>query len=87
MKEQYSVLQQPGKYLEENSLHLNHQESRKGHSTTTEIQMYDCWVSAVDSEERAGDMVLDLSAAFNMVDLGILLEKLKLLWLERKAVM
>ena len=35
----------------------------------------------------AGAMMLDLSAAFNMVDLGILLEKLKLLGFESKAVM
>ena len=35
----------------------------------------------------AGAMMLDLSAAFNMVDHGILLEKSKLLGLESKAVM
>ena len=49
--------------------------------------MYDCWVRAVDGGEMAGAMMLDLSAAFDMVDHGILLEKLKLLGLESKAVM
>ena len=34
-----------------------------------------------------GAMMLDLSAAFDMVDHGILMEKLKLLGLESKAVM
>ena len=75
-------------YLDTKSiLHPNHHGSRKGLSTTTAlIQMYDSWVEAVDDGEMAGVMMLDLSAAFDMVDHDILLEKLKLMGLESTAV-
>ena len=83
-----SIFMQLIQYLNENSLiHPNHHGSRKGHSTTTAlIQMYDSWVRAVDEGEMAGVMMIDLSAAFDMVDHGILLEKLKLIGLEDTAV-
>ena len=57
-------------YLNTNSiLHPNHHGSRRGHSTTTAlIQMYESWVKAVDDGEMAGVMMLDISAAFDMVD-------------------
>ena len=76
------------RYLDDNSiLHPNHHGSRKGHSTTTAlVQMYDSWVEAVENGEMAGVMMIDLSAAFDMVDHSILLEKLKLMGLETKAV-
>ena len=48
--------------------------------------MYDTWVKAVDEGEMAGVMMVDLSAAFEMVDHGILLEKLKLMGLDTQAV-
>ena len=48
--------------------------------------MYDSWVEAVENEEMAGVMMIDLSAVFDMVDHSILLEKLKLMGLETKAV-
>ena len=75
-------------YLDSNSLlHPNHHGSRKGHSTTTAlVQMYDLWVNAADQGEMTGVMLLDLSAAFDMVDHGILLEKIKLIGLEDTAV-
>ena len=84
-----AVFHQLVDYLDENSLiHPNHHGSRKGHNTTTAlIQMYDYWVKAVDNGEMAGAMMLDLSAAFDMVDHKILLEKLKLLGMESRTVM
>ena len=84
-----AVFHQLVEYLDENSLiHPNHHGSRKGHNTTTAlIQMYDYWVKAVDNGEMAGAMMLDLSAAFDMVDHKILLEKLKLLGMESRTVM
>ena len=48
--------------------------------------MYDSWVQSVEEGEMAGVMMVDLSAAFDMVDHGILLEKLKLMGLENNAV-
>ena len=75
-------------YLDSNSiLHPNHHGSRKGHSTTTALlQMYDSWVKAVDEGEMAGVMMIDLSAAFDMVDHGILLQKLEIMGLESSSL-
>ena len=42
------------------------------------IQMYDNWVQAVDRGELAGVCMLDMSAAFDVVDHDILIKKLKL---------
>ena len=83
-----AVFMQLIQYLDTNFiLHPNHHGSRKGHSTTTAlIQMYDSWVHSVEEGEMAGVMMVDLSAAFDMVDHGILLEKLKLMGLENNAV-
>ena len=84
-----AIFQQLINYLNENSLlHPNHHGSRRGHNTATAlIQMYDYWVNAVESGEMAGAMMLDLSAAFDMVDYSILLEKLKLMGLDQSAVL
>ena len=67
-------------YLDLNNLILpNHHGSRAGHSTATAlIQMYDRWVEEVDDGNMVGVMMVDLSAAFDMVDHDILLEKLSL---------
>ena len=40
--------------------------------------MYDTWVEALDRSEMAGVALIDQSAAFDCVDHGILLSKLKL---------
>ena len=40
------------------------------------IQMYDGWVQAVESEQIAGVVMLDMSAAFDLVDHELLLHKL-----------
>ena len=57
----------------------NHHGFRADHSTTTAmIQMYDNWVQAVDRGELAGVCMLDMSAAFDVVDHDLLIQKLKL---------
>ena len=53
----------------EGIIHPNHHGSRQGHSTATAlIQMYDRWVEEVDNGNMVGVMMVDLSAAFDMVD-------------------
>jgi hypothetical protein len=51
------------------------------------IQMYDTWVQAVDKGELTGVCMLDMSAAFDVVDHGILLNKLKLYGFDSRALL
>ena len=62
-----------------NLMHPNHHGFRANHSTATAmIHMYDSWVQAAERKEVSGVCMLDMSAAFDVVDHGILLGKLKL---------
>ena len=65
-------------YMETSQLlHPNHHGFRSAHSTTTGlIQLYDSWVEAVERKEFSGVCFLDLSAAFDVVDHPLLLQKL-----------
>ena len=47
--------------------------------------MYDEWLDEVEDGNMVGIMMVDLSAAFDMVDHPLLLEKLKLFGLEDAA--
>ena len=50
-----------------------------GHSTTTALlQLYDTWVEDVDKQQIAGACLIDLSAAFNVVEAKLLIAKLGL---------
>ena len=68
-------------YLEDNSLiHPNLHGSRSGHSTSTAlIQLYDKWVELVEDGKMVGVLLCDQSAAFDLCDHYILVEKLKLM--------
>ena len=48
--------------------------------------MYDTWVESVDRGDMAGVMMLDLSAAFDLVDHQLLLQKLELMGFDQQAV-
>ena len=82
------VFNQMVKYLDENQLlNPNHHGSRHSHSTTTALlQMYDQWVEEAEEGYLVGVMMIDLSAAFDMVDHPLLLQKLELLGLEQSAI-
>ena len=82
------VFNQIVEYLDKNSLlSHNHHGSRSGYSTATAlIQMYDQCAQEVDDGSMVGVMMIDLSAAFDMVDHGLLLEKLRLFGLEEQVI-
>ena len=50
------------------------------------IQMYDTWVQAVDRGELTGVCMLDMSAAFDVVNHSILLSKLELYGFEENTL-
>ena len=82
------VFNQLFEYLDDNNLlHPNHHAYRAGHNTTTAlIQMYDGWLKAVESGQMTGACFLDMSAAFELVDHDLLLEKLSLYGLEFDSI-
>ena len=67
-------------HMEKNQFwHPNHHAYRKNRSTETAvIQLYDTWVEAVSEGRLATATLIDMSAAFDTVNIDILLEKLKL---------
>ena len=67
-------------YLEENNLlHPAHHGFRAKHSTVTALlQMFDTWIDAFEQNEVSAVLMLDMSAAFDVVDHAILLSKLEL---------
>ena len=78
-----AVFQQLVEYLDTNNLlSPDHHGSRQGHNTAMAlIQMYDQWLEHVDDGKMVGVMMIDISAAFDMVDHAILIEKLKIVGL------
>ena len=82
------IFKQVVNYVEGNGLlHPSHHGSRAKHSTCTAIiEMYDSWIDSVEAGEMAGVMMLDLSAAFDLVDHSLLLKKLALLGFDQQTV-
>ena len=64
-------------YLEHHKLlHPNHHGFQANHSvTTTILQLYDTWMDALNNGELVGLNLVDLSAAFDCVDVDLLLAK------------
>ena len=67
-------------YLEKNDLfHPAHNGFRSSHNTCTALlKMYDTWVNAFENNEISAVVLLDMSAAFDVVSKDILLNKLKI---------
>ena len=82
-----SVFNQLVQYVEENGLvHPNLHGSRAGHSTATALtQLYDQWVEDVEEGKMVGVLLCDQSAAFDLCDHYLLVEKLKLMGVEDSA--
>ena len=74
-------------YLEEHSLlHPNHHGGRKWNNTTTAlIQLKDEWLAAAVEGMLTGVMMTDLSAAFDLWDHKIGIEKAQLMELTQGA--
>ena len=74
------VYEQIFSYFTRNSIfHPNLHGYRSNRSTQTALlQMYDRWVRAADNGQLSGVVLLDLSAAFDLVDVDILLSKLRI---------
>ena len=74
------VYEQVYSYFSSNHIfHPNLHGYRKHRSTQTALlQMYDRWVRSANDGQLSGVVLLDLSAAFDLVDPVLLLQKLKL---------
>ena len=73
-------------YFSRNGIfHPNLMGFRKNRSTlTAALQMYDRWVSGAKQGKLNGVILLDLSAAFDLVDSKILIEKLKIYGMDKE---
>ena len=74
------VYEQMYEYLTKNKIfHPNLHGYRKNRSTQTALlAMYDRWVRAASNKQVSGVVLLDLSAAFDLVDPDILVKKLRI---------
>ena len=83
-----AIFEQMIQYLEENNLlHPSHHGFRSNHSTVTAlIEMYDQWVEAFEDDKLSAVVMLDLSAAFDVVDHEILIQKLEIYGFEECCI-
>ena len=82
-----AIFTQLVQYLEENNLiHPNLHGSRAGHSTATALtQLYDTWVEEIEEGNMVGVLLCDQSAAFDLCDHFLMVEKLKLMGIGDQA--
>ena len=66
--------------------HSQHHAYRSYHSTTTAmLSMHDSWVEAAERGKITGMTMVDMSAAFDVVDIELLLEKCRIFNFSREA--
>jgi len=74
-------------FTQNNLWHPNHHGFRPGHSTVTALaQLQNIWIEAAEKRKLTAALLLDLSAAFDVLDHGILLEKLELYGLSGSSI-
>ena len=74
-------------FLSNNLFHPNHHGFLPYHNTSTALaQMFDLWVRAAEDQELSATLLLDLSAAFDLIDHKVLLKKLKLYGLSDNSI-
>ena len=74
-------------FKDQNLFHQNHHGFLRNRSTATAlIQLYDLWLSAAENRELSAALLLDLSAAFDIVDHDIFLKKLQVYGFSEGAV-
>ena len=85
---EYAIFDQLIEHFLNNDLfHPNHHGFLPHHNTSTALaQMVDLWLKAAEDQELSATLLLDLSAAFDLVDHSVLLRKLKLYNLSDKSV-
>ena len=74
-------------YMDQHQLwHPQHHAYRSHHSTTTAmLSMHDSWVEAAENGKIAGMTMVDMSAAFDVVDIQLLLQKCRIFNFSRGA--
>ena len=82
------VFSQLVEYLEENRIiHPNLHGSRAGHDTSTALlQLYDKWLEEMEGNKMVGVLFCDQSAAFDLCDHTILLDKLELMGVDQGSL-
>ena len=82
------VFRQIVDYVEDKEILLpSHHGSRAKHNTSTAIlDMYGHWVDAIEEGKMAGIMMLDLSAAFDLVNHQLLLRKLAVMGMKEDVI-
>ena len=76
---EYAVFDQLMEHFTSNNLfHSNHHGFVPKHNTVTALaQLYDVWLEASENKEMTAALLLDLSAAFDLIPHSILLKKMK----------
>ena len=85
---EHAVYEQVVNHFTAHSLfHPNHHGSISDHSTTTALtQLVDMWIDAAESKELSAVLLLDQSAAYDLIDHSTLSEKMKIYNFEDKTI-